>query len=341
MNYKYRKSMDEFEKLLVPTIDGRTPTFLGVPLAKNKGDLKGADAVIIGIPFLRSPPIGRELQPSILDVYNLRRASLKYGGYLPELDLEVFEYVKLVDYGNIEVTQGNVEKSINQTINKIREILEAGCVPITIGTPPAGCYPVAKAMIEKLNNVGIVHLDAHCDNLEEHAGSKWSGACWVARLSELENFNMKNFVQIGIRGPRIFKEQIEWHKEKGSRFFTIRDIREKGIERILDDVLHHISGNRILLAIDFDVLDLSAGPGLDEPAGISTWELLKISHEIGKSNFGGLCVEWIPSPVTPLYWIVTWAILYALAGMATRKIGTLRARRPQKNLTARRKTGTK
>jgi agmatinase len=311
--------MDEFEKLLIPTIDGRTPTFLGVPLAKSKEELRAADAAIVGIPFLRLPPIGRKMQPSVLDVYNLRRASLKYGGYLPELDLDIFEHVKLVDCGNIEVIQENIERSIELTVKEISRIVKAGCIPITIGTPPSGCYPIAKAMIDEISDVGIVHLDAHCDNLEMHAGNKWSGACWVARTSEL-NFDMKNFFQLGIRGPRVFKEQIDWHKKKGVSFFTIRDIRERGLEEILKEILSRLSAKKILLAIDFDVLDLGAGPGLDEPAGISTWELLKISYEIGKGGLGGFCVEWIPSSNTPLYWIVTWTILYALAGVAKRKI---------------------
>lgn len=317
MKFKYRKSMDEFEKLLLPTVYGNVPTFLGVPLAKTKEDLKSADAAIVGVPYLRSPPVGRELKPSVLDVQNLRKASLKYGGYLPELDIDVFEHLRLVDYGDVETVWGDVDESIRRTEKKVGKVVDSGCVPITIGTPPCACYPIVKTISDRLGKIGILHLDAHCDNLEEHRGDRWSGACWVSRISELKNIDMKNFVQVGIRGPRIFKGQIEWHRRRGSHFYTIKEIRERGIDEIAKEAKDHLHNGTegTYVAVDFDVLDLGAGPGLDEPAGISTWELFKIVYQIGRGRLVGFSTEWIPSPVTPLYWVATWTILYSLAGM--------------------------
>ncbi|MEM3453138.1 MAG: arginase family protein, partial [Candidatus Hadarchaeum sp.] len=85
--------------------------------------------------------------------------------------------------------------------------------------------------------------------------------------------------------------------------------------------------DHLFLNLDLDVLDLGAAPGLDEPLGITTTDLLKIVHEVGKNMVAAFNVEWIPTPAWqpyqlpawPLYWITTWTILYLLAGVASSK----------------------
>jgi hypothetical protein len=79
-----------------------------------------------------------------------------------------------------------------------------------------------------------------------------------------------------------------------------------------------------VLNIDYDVLDLGAAPGLDEPLGISVAELLTLALEIGKSKFTAFSIEWMVSPIAPIYHIVTYSILYSLAGLAMRRSNTSR-----------------
>ena len=330
--YTYRKSMDKFQRLLVPTVYDDVPTFLGVPLASDRKGLAGANAAILGVPT-QSPqmPVGREIGVSILDTMRLRKASLKYGSYLPELDIDVFEHIRLVDNGDVPtpypMTSKEMTKHFALVEGRIAEILQVGCVPLIIGAHP---YVVAKAIGEQAGGkVGILHLDAHGDNMEEHEGTRWSLASWVARVSELKSVNMKNFVQIGMRGPRNFKEQVEWHRRKGSTIYTYADIKRKGMPAVGREAIHRARSNasNLLLNIDFDVLDLGAAPGLDEPLGITTADLLMLANEVGKSKVTALNVEWLPTPAWepyhppawPLYWILTWTILYLLAGMAKPK----------------------
>ncbi len=330
---RYRKSMDKFSKMLVPTVYNDVPTFLGVPAAKLKGDLVGATAAVLGVPFQTAQSlVGREIGINMLDSARLRKASLKYGSYLPELDIDIFEHLKLVDYGDVTgvfpMTSEELPRHLELTKKKISEILEVGCIPIVIGAFP---YAIAKAMDERKNGkIGILHLDAHGDNLEEHENSKWSAACWVARTSELKNVNMKNFVQVGMRGPRNFKEQVNWYRDKGSALYTYMDIKKKGIKKVVSEAIRvaQRGTNNLFLNIDFDVLDLGSAPGLDEPLGITTAELLEFVHEVGRSKIKAFNIEWIPTPAWepyqlpawPLYWIATWTILYLLAGVASKKV---------------------
>lgn len=327
---KPRKSMDEYEKLLTPTVYSDTPTFLGVPLAKTKEDLIDKDAAIIGMPQ-QAPKgsVGREIGYSILDTIRLRKASMKYGGYLPELYVDVFEHINLVDYGDMAInfpiaTDEDLFKYFEQVDKKVGEVLEAGCIPITILCHP---YAIAKSIANRTNGkVGIIHIDAHGDNLDSFLGSKWSGPCHIARIAEIENVDTKNLVQMGVRGPRNFKEQIDWFKEKGCRLYTYWEMKKKGIEKVTKEALDYARDgtDALFISLDIDSLDLGTAPGLDEPLGITTAELLSFMCEAGKAGVTGLNIECIPTPAweayhppaMPLYWIVTWAILYMLAGKA-------------------------
>jgi agmatinase len=329
---KCRKSMEKFQKILVPTVYDDVPTFLGVPPAKTKNDLRGADAAILGVPSQSAQMlVGREIGLNILDTMRLRKASLKYGSFLPELDMDVFEKIRLVDCGDLTgfypATETELLGHFKLAEKRISEILGAGCVPLTIGAYP---YVVARALDGRNEGkIGILHLDAHGDNLEEHEGSKWSFACWVSRASELRNVDMKNYVQIGMRGPRNFKEQVEWHRKKGSTIYTYKDMKEKGIEKVTEEAIKRARSNvrYLFLNVDYDVLDLGTAPGLDEPLGITTADLLALVYKVGENKVTAFNVEWIPTPAWepyrlpawPLYWIVTWTILYLLAGMARGK----------------------
>ncbi|MEM2897424.1 MAG: arginase family protein [Candidatus Bathyarchaeia archaeon] len=315
--FKYRKSMEPFKKWLVPTIYEDVPTFLGIPLAKSKDELKGSDAVIIGVPYETTPTIAREPRNAALNPQNLRKASIKYSGYLPELDIDIFEHVRLVDYGDVQTVYGDIHESISRTEKVIEEALETGSMPILIGgTEPCICYSVAKALAKR-GKVGIIAMDAHGDNLNEHLGEKWSGACWVARVSELKNVDMKKHFQVGMRGPRNLKEQVEWFKNKGSNLYTIREIRAKGIETVAKEIVNsiHDGNHKVFMNIDFDVLDIGCAQGLDEPLGLSVQELLTFAFEVGKGGLDCFAVGLIPSQSIQLHWIATWTILYLLAGM--------------------------
>lgn len=340
VKYKYRKSMDPYVEFSVPKVYGNTPTFLGAPLAKTEKDLKGADAAMIGggmQDFGENPwrtDIGlmfnesAHLAPPYSSIYNpkrLRQASLKYGGYLPELDLDVFEHIKLVDYGDVTgispvVTKDDDHRAMERTAAKVGEVLDAGCIPITIESNP---YHVAKAVTDKTDGkVGIVFLDAHGDN-----------ACpapfqsWVDPTAELKKVDMTKFVQIGIRGPRLFKEQMEWYRKRGSHIYTHREIKKQGMETVAKEALKiaHEGTESLFLNIDYDVLDIGAAPGLDEPLGISVDELLMLSLEIGKSGFTAFNIENMMSQTAPIYHIVTFNILYLLAGLALKKQNLARA----------------
>src|SRR5215470_4453823 len=82
-----------------------------------------------GIPYDRPPTAGRPADQwsGFRDApVHARKGSLRYRGYVPELDLEVFDHLKVVDYGDAEIVDGDIRQSIDNVARKVQDVIEAG-----------------------------------------------------------------------------------------------------------------------------------------------------------------------------------------------------------------------
>lgn len=319
-----RKSMDPLSQWLVPTVYEDTPTFLAVPGLSSAQDLRAADVAILGTPYQGVAPVARKYNNTIMTPIALRQYSVKYAGYLPELDVDVLESLRLVDCGDVPVGMRlELPQALQLVAERIGELLDAGCLAVVLGgSDILPCLGSAMAVSARSQGtVGTLSLDAHGDNLPDHLGARWSGATWGARMLELPHVDPRNHVQLGMRGPRNFREQVEWFRAAGSRLYTMGEVRKRGIAAVTEEALAivHRQADRAVLTIDFDVLDIGCAPGLDEPYGLTVPELLHLMHEAGKSGFDAVGVGWIPAPEPGLFAIVIYALLYFLAGEAERR----------------------
>src|SRR5918911_2298547 len=124
-------------QMRLPRVYGSFPTFFGAPLAETEQDLKSADVAFLGVPWrapttpssfflggARSNFEGTQLAPSYF-----RLNSLHYGGYLPELDLDVLGRIKLVDRGDVDVFQ-DVRRTFSAVEAEGEAIGGGGLIPI-------------------------------------------------------------------------------------------------------------------------------------------------------------------------------------------------------------------
>ncbi|MFW6381430.1 MAG: arginase family protein [Bacillota bacterium] len=315
-----RKSMDPLYSWNVPRLYPDTPTFLGVPPARDKKDLQEADIAIVGAPYEGAAGVARSYSNNLLTPVNLRKDAIKYGGYLPEFDIDVFDHLKVVDYGDARIpVRGKAEEAVTATGKKIADVLEAGAIPIVIGGVEVGSsLPLIQEMSRNSDKgVGCITLDAHGDNMDSHGGERYCGATWLARMSELPAVNMKNHVHIGMRGPRNYRQQVEWFREKGTTLITAREFKRTGVEKIFAKIYPVLTADTdsMFMSIDFDVLDIGCAPGLDEPLGLSMDQLLYLVRRLGEKGLNGLSLGWLPTSEKPLHWLAVWTIIYYLAGL--------------------------
>jgi arginase family enzyme len=321
MKSEFREAMDPLMHWDVPRIYPDTPTFLAIPHVTSPEGLAGADVAIVGTPYQGVAPVARTYNNTIMTPIALRQYSVKYGGYLPELDLDVFERLRVVDYGDVKVgMRAAIPEALEQVADRVGEILDAGVVPIVLGgsdilSSLGGAMAVSARASGK---IGTLSLDAHGDNLPEHEGERFSGATWVARMLELPHLAPEKHVQVGMRGPRNIAEQVKWFRDAGSRLYTMGEIRKRGVDLVTEEALSTLyeGTDGAYLTVDYDVMDIGCAPGLDEPYGLTVPELLHLMFQVGKRGVRGFGIGWIPAPEPGLFAIVIYSVLHLLAGMS-------------------------
>ena len=149
-----------------PEIYSGTPTFMGLPKLQGPSDIKNYDVVVMGVPWegvcTWGGYSGCELAPKVI-----RNASIRYGGYLPEYDIDVFDHLTGADFGDVPVDTADTEATFATIEARMKQILDGGAFPITFGGSHAVSIPLFQAMAKKHNGkIGNIHLDAHLDNME-------------------------------------------------------------------------------------------------------------------------------------------------------------------------------
>ncbi|MFN8474363.1 MAG: arginase family protein [Anaerolineae bacterium] len=300
------------------------PTFLGIPPAHTPAELAGADAVIIGVPYV-TPMFGFD---GNLTPHKIRQASRKYsGGYLPELDIDVFGALKVVDYGDARIEPDDLAQSVANVQAKVADALAVGALPITLGgSAPCSGYSAAAALSEFYGGkpIGAINLDAHGDNRESWQGSTaLMAGTWVRHQLRLPGFEPHRHMQIGMRGPGNPKANADWYKAQGCGFYTPREMRRLSREDLVSEVIERAGAGAIGLwfGIDWDVLDMSVSPdwSYPEPLGISADTLLHLAYEVGKAGCLAFTTMSGPAHSDSMHWIAIWSVLYLLAGTAVRK----------------------
>ena len=311
----------------VPLLREGVPSFHGLPIARTQNDLRGADVAVVGIPSGAQASPGRPPDQWAhygLAVADTRRFSMRYGGYLPELDLDVFEHLRVVDYGDVEIIPGDVQRSLDNTARTIGDVLEAGCRLVTLGgCVPYASYSVVGALARSTTGpVGVISLDAHGDCLQtlygDPAGRELGAGTWQARMwDDFPNIDPTRHVEIGMRGPRNVREMVHRYRANGGHFYPMATVRSRGMLAVCAEAYPYaFSGAaRTWFSLDMDVLDIGAIPGWgDEAIGPTTWEVMEAIHEAGKTGIDALSFQFIAPDSPPASAIACYGFVYLLAG---------------------------
>ncbi len=325
-----------------PMLEDDMPTFIGVPHAQAAEDLAGVDVVIIGSPYVagaKGKYAGVDKSEWVLAPKRVRQQSIRYpSGYVQDFDLDIFEHLKVVDFGdadippevNLDPTADNILKAQAAVEDKVGAVLDAGAIPIVIGqNSPCGSYAIAKPIAERAaGKVGMISLDTHWDAkpidwLTKDPRIAGSGN-WKAKTYEFHNnFSIPNLVDIGERGMLESKEIVRHFLERGARFIPMWEVRRTlGIDGLCRELRHAYEGtDAVYVHFDMDVIG-GAGPApgdilgdLAEPIGMSDFEVICIAHEIGLRGLTGMSFICIPPGSAVVYRMIVYVIAYLMVGL--------------------------
>lgn len=249
--------------------------------------LKEAKYAFLGVPYdsTESYRIGSRFAPNAI-----RESSREIEDYdmLEEFDLLS---IKICDCGDVDVSYGNFNETLDRTKGAVKEILSSGAVPVVVGGEHTVSYCVLSAY--KKNPFYLV-FDAHLDFRDEYLNERFSHACVVRRIGELIGY--ENILLIGARSAS--KEEYKDAKDLGLRYISFGEYK-KNPAAFQKALANEIPRKDVYLSVDMDVLDPRDARGVcnPEPPGFSYEGLLEILNFLKAVKLVGFDL----TEVSPLY----------------------------------------
>jgi agmatinase len=272
-------------------------SFAGQPYTEDPEELPGADVAIVGAPTddLVSDRPGARFGPRAI-----RAASCPPGPHL-EAKLDAFAELSVVDYGDAPVLPADPARTHEAIERTVGEVLAAGAIPVVLGGDHSIAEPDIRACAERHGPVGLVHFDAHTDTGAAVFGVEVSHGTPMYRLVEQGHVDPKRYVQIGLRGYWPGEKEFSWQAERGITSLFMHEVRDRGIEAVIENALAAVGPGPLYISVDVDVLDpaFAPGTGTPEPGGMSSAELLWACRTLaaGLDVVGAEVVEVAPSAV--------------------------------------------
>lgn len=267
-------------------------TFMKLPYLK--GDLSGADFAIIGIACdggttFRS---GAAFGPSAI-----REMSIMLRNYNLNLDIDIFEYLSGVDYGDANTNPCSLEASLEATEEIFDEVVSQGVMPIGLGGDHSVTLGELRSIAKRHGPVALVQFDAHPDTYDIENMSQLTHGTIFRRGVEEGLIDAEHSIQVGIRG--VFdKDTIKESEALGYTVITAAQMHDKGLDWTATRMLEVVGQSKVHVTYDIDFFDPAYAPGTGtiEVGGFTSYEGLKLLRNIRDMNFVSLdVVEVLPS----------------------------------------------
>jgi agmatinase len=291
-------------------------TFFGVP---NIRDLDSLDAQIafLGVPYDGGTPqpfvpTGQSMGPAAARQATAAQIEYPDGWYDVEADRDYLTGVTMADVGDVVIQGSDVDGNYARITAAARAIAERGALMVAVGGDHSISYPLGRGM-EPLGEIGVVHVDAHTDFLDELDGSRLTGASQLRRLAELSF--VSHVAALGVRN--VERDEIDGIRELGGSWATTLDVIERGPAPVVRDAVPE--ADSLYVSIDLDVLDSSValGHSLPEPGGLSYRQLRSLLVEVARRGrvVGFDVVELNPSrdPSGTTARVAAWTIVHLLS----------------------------
>ena len=258
-------------------------------------DYKKAQVAIVPVPF--------DLTTSwISGTRNGPKALIEASGYMELYDIETGSEVHRKGIFTDSNVEAKSTDELNQKVyDRVKTHIDAKKFVVTIGGEHSISYGATKAHIESFSNLSILHLDAHTDQREEFEDNKFSHACTLRRISELDD----DIVSVGIRSLDV--SELQYLSEK-KVFYAEKIFHSMNWD---DDVIKLLQPN-IYLTFDLDVFDPAIMPstGTPEPGGMYWYQVLNLLKKViqNRNLVGCDVVELSPDErnKAPDFWLPNW-----------------------------------
>ena len=231
------------------------------------------------------------------------------------LDMETFRHSGIATLPALRFEKKVNAKAIELIEKETLKLLDDDKFVVSFGAEHTVTLGLVMAHLKKFKNLSVLQIDAHSDLRDTYHGNKFSHACVMARVHEL---NVK-LCQVGIRAQ--CKEEAELIKSsKNITTFYAHQIRQN--PNWMEQATNALT-DTVYITIDADGFDPSVVPsvGTAEPGGLF-WEEVNqlLNHVVKNKNVVGFDIaEIAPAKGQILSEYAMAKLAYRLMGFITKK----------------------
>ena len=231
------------------------PTFGGALVAVWPEDLVAGnvDVAIVGIPNIASS--GRRDAGNGPDA--MRAMDTIAAPDMQSL-VKPLESLSVVDYGNFGGDYMSTQRSVPHITAMVAETAATGAIPMLVGGDTSMLYPGVKGVAEVrgAGSFGLLHFSAHPD-VDRYGDHIISDRQALFRLIDQGIVNGGDTIQIGLRGPDVDAETLQWLRDNDVRYHTMTEIQQRGFERVLKRMQREVDRgpDTFFVSIDVSAID--------------------------------------------------------------------------------------
>jgi agmatinase len=249
----------------VPADSFKTPRFSGVRTfmrLPNVQDLENADVAIVGAPFDTATTfrVGARFGPE-----GIRSVSHLLRPYNPSQDISIFDYLSVIDFGDVPVVPGYIEESYGRIAEGLEPIHRAGVVPIVLGGDHSIALPELRAAAAVHGPLALVQFDSHPDTWDTYFGQKHTHGTPFRRAVEEGLLLPERSIQVGMRGSLFDAGDWDDARELGFDLVPTDAVRQLGIPEVIDRIRETVGDAKVYVSFDVDFVDPAFAPGTGTP----------------------------------------------------------------------------
>ncbi|MBP9907583.1 MAG: agmatinase [Rhodoferax sp.] len=247
---------------------------------------QGLDAAFIGVPL----DIGTSHRPGTrFGPRQIRAESSLIRPYNMATGAAPFDTLQVADLGDVPINTYSLEKSLGIILGFYESVLDADCIPLTLGGDHTIALPILRAMAAKHGPVALVHVDAHADVNPEMFGERIAHGTPFRRAVEEGLLDCDRVFQIGLRGSGYAADDFDWPRQQGFTIIPAHEIWYQSLAPWMQRVRDTIGNTPCYLSFDIDGIDpaYAGGTGTPEIGGLSVPQALEIIRGCAGLNLVG------------------------------------------------------
>ena len=277
----------------------RAPRYSGIRTFARLPHVREADEVdvaVVGVPFdtATSYRAGARFGPE-----GIRAGSTLLRPYHPPLGVDVFANQSVVDWGDLDVTPGNAERTMGQIAGGLEPLVGAGITPIVLGGDHSIVLGELRAHAARHGPLALVLLDAHADVWDQYYGERLFHGTPFRRAVEEGLLQPERSLLAGMRGPVYGEADIAAPGELGFEVIPGDELRSLDPADYAARVRDKVGDAPAFLSFDIDVFDPAFAPatGTPEVAGLLGHEALALLRSLaGGPRFVGFDLVEVSPP---------------------------------------------